>query len=117
MYQTEKHLDTYEICKAVKAVVGNAKLINGAQLIGGLWRIYFNDATARARVFCTGIDLRDTQITLKDKTSFLYPGHELVETSRLYVRNIPLSYYNNIISASLKEFGAKTLGILKYVRA
>ena len=37
--QTEKYLDTYIICKAVNAVVGNAKLINGAQRIGGLWKI------------------------------------------------------------------------------
>ena len=115
--QTEKYLDTYEICKAVNAVVGNAKLINGAQRIGGLWRIYFNYTTARAQVLCTGIDLRDTQVTLKDKNPFLYPGHELVETTRLYIRNIPLSYDNDIISNSLKEMGVKTLGILKYVRA
>ena len=108
MDQTEKYLDTYEICEAVNAVVGNAKLINGAQRIGGLWRIYFNDATARAQVLCIGTDLRDTQVTLKDKNPFLYPGHELVETTRLYVRNISLSYDNDIISNSLKEMGVKS---------
>ena len=65
--QNDNFLDTYEICKAATAVVGNEKLINGAQRIGGLWRVYFNDELARAQVLCTGISLRDTQATLKDK--------------------------------------------------
>ena len=99
------------------AVVSNEKLINGAQLIGGLWRIYFNDELAREQVLCTGISLRDTQVTLKEKNPFLYPGHEFLETTRLYVRNIPLSYDNDIILDSLKDMGVNLLGPLKYARA
>ena len=115
--QNDKYLDTYEICTAVNEVVCNADLINGAQRIGGLWRIYFNDDTARAQVLCTGISLRDTQITLKDKNPFLYPDHELVESTRLYIRNIPLSYDNSVILNSLKNMGVDMLGPLKYARA
>ena len=96
--QRDKYLDTYDICKAVNAVVGNVKLINGDQRIGGLWRIYFNGETATAQVLCTGISLRDTYITLTDKNPFLYAGHELVESNSLYIRNIPLSYDNDFIT-------------------
>ena len=45
--QKEKYLDTYEICKASNVVLGNAKLINGVKRIDGLWKLYFNNETAR----------------------------------------------------------------------
>ena len=35
------YLSTYEIFQAVTAVVGDVNLVDGAQRIGGLWRIYF----------------------------------------------------------------------------
>ena len=40
-----------------------------------------------------------------------------METTRLYVRNIFLSYDNDIILDSLKAIGINLLGLLKYARA
>ena len=42
----ENQLTTYEVCMAVAAVVGKAK-VDGAQNIRGTGHIYLNDRTAR----------------------------------------------------------------------
>ena len=111
------YLDTLEVCLAVCEVVSDESVVEGAQRIGGLWRIYLTDEEVRARLLCTGINLRNIQITLKDRNPFLLPGHEYVETTRLYIRNIPLSYDNDVITNTLKNMGVQMLGNLKYVRA
>ena len=57
------------------------------------------------------------QITLKDRNPFLSPGQDAVETTRLYMRNIPLSYDNNENIEVLRGMGVQMTGPLKYVRA
>ena len=119
--QNEKFLTTLETCYAVRDVVGSESYIDGAQRIGGVWRIYMLDAVARAQVLATGISLRDTQVTIYDRNPFLTPhlrlGQEDLETTRLYVRNIPLSYDNEVITGYLKDMNVEMLGNLKYCRA
>lgn len=119
--QNEKYLTVCEVCYAVKDVVGSESYIDGAQRIGGAWRIYMLDSEARAQVLVTGISLRDTQVTIYDRNPFLHPhlrlGHEHIETTRLYVRNIPLSYDNDVITGYLKDMNIEMLGNLKYCRA
>ena len=65
----------------------------------------------------TGINLRGIQITLRDKNPYLLPGQEYLATTRLYVRNIPLSFDNYVITSYLKDMDIKMQGPLKYVRA
>ena len=65
----------------------------------------------------TGINLRGIQITLRDKNPYLLPGQEYLATTRLYVRNIPLSFDNDVITSYLKDMDIKMQGPLKYVRA
>ena len=89
--QNDKYLTVCEICYAVRDVVGRESYIDGAQRIGGLWRVYMKDPIARAQVLVTGISLRDMQVNMYDKNPYLHPGKEDVEPTRLYVRNIPLS--------------------------
>ena len=115
--QNDKYLTVCEICYAVRDVVGRESYIDGAQRIGGLWRVYMKDPIARAQVLVTGISLRDMQVNMYDKNPYLHPGKEDVETTRLYVRNIPLSYDNDVITDYLKNMGLEMLGSLKYVRA
>ena len=115
--QNDKYLTVCEICYAVRDVVGRESYIDGAQRIGGLWRVYMKDPIARAQVLVTGISLRDMQVNMDDKNPYLHPGKEDVETTRLYVRNIPLSYDNDVITDYLKNMGLEMLGSLKYVRA
>ena len=112
------YLDTYEICAAVHEVVGSdMERIDGAQRIGGLWRVYIKDKEARVLVPCTGINVRGVQITLKDRNPFLLPVHEAVVLTRVCVRNISLSYDNDEIENALKQMGVIMISTLKYVRA
>ena len=115
--QNDKYLIVCEICYAVRDVVERESYIDWAQKIGGLWRVYVKDPIARAQVLVTGISLRDIQINMYDKNPYLHPGKEDVETTRLYIQNIPLSYGNDVITNYLKNMGLEMLGSLKYVRA
>ena len=119
--QSKKYLNTVEICEAVQDIVVKGSYIDGAQRLGGVWRIYMLDPIARAQVLATGISLRDMQVTLYDKNPlknpYLMPGYENVETTRLYIRNVALSYDNGVIANYLKELNVQMLGNLKYCRA
>ena len=112
-----KWLTTLEVCIAVCNVVSDETVVEGAQRIGGLWRIYVTDEVARVNLLCTGISIRGHQITLKDRNPFLSAGFEGEDTTRLYVRNIPLSYDNEEIEKVLRKKGVNMIGKLKYVRA
>ena len=91
--------------------------MDGAQRIGGLWRLYLKEAEARVLLLGTGINLRGIQITPRDKNPYLLPGQEYLATTRLYVRNIPLSFDNDVITSYLKDMDIKIQGPLKCVRA
>ena len=123
-----KWLNTWEICKAVSAIVDDpnptpnpdnpeTSLCEGAQRIGNLWRIYLVDAEARVKLLSNGITLRGQQVTLMNKNPFTIPGFENVPTTRLFIRNIPLSYDNEEIEKKLKAIGVQFAGPLKYSRA
>ena len=98
-------------------MVSDESTVEGAQRIGGLWRIYLTDQNTRVQALCTGINIRGIQINLKDKNPYLVAGHDEVESTRLYIRNVPLSYDNDAIENSIKSLGVQMLGSLKYVRA
>ena len=70
------------------------------------------DPIVRAQVLDTGISLRDMLVNMYDKNPYLHPGKEDVETTRLYVRNIPLSYDNDVITDYLKNIGLDMLNML-----
>ena len=118
-------LGTWEICKACEFVVNDTdaeneiekNYIEGAQKIGDLWRVYINDSTARVNLLLQGITLRGLHIELKDKNPFVIVGFEDYETTRLFIRNIPLSFDNSEIEKSLREKGVKMVNSMKYSRA
>ena len=45
----------------------------------------------RLSLLPTGINLRGNQIVLKDRNPYLNLGMENIETTRLFIRNVPLS--------------------------
>ena len=67
--------------------------------------------------FSSGISLWGLHISLKDKNPFLISWKEGMESTHLYVRNIPLSFDNDEITNELKSMGVEMIGSLKYVRA
>ena len=102
---------------AVCEVVENDIYIVGAQRIGGLWRIYLTDQNTRISLLSTGISLRGIQITLKDRNPFLNKGYSAIETTRVFVQNVPILYDNSENEKNLKNAGASFLGPMKYAGA
>ena len=99
---------------AVCEFVENDIYIEGVYRIGGLWRIHLTGQNARISYLSIGINLRDIQITLKDRNPFLNQVYSAIETTRVFVRNIPMSFDNSEIEKVIKSAGASLLGPLKY---
>ena len=116
--QEQKWLDTLEVCLAICSVVADETHVEGAQRIGGLWRNYLTNPNTRTQLLCTGFNLRGIQIDLKDKNPFLHTlGREDFETTRVYVRNIPLSFDNGEIEKVFRSKKIEMVSPIKYVRA
>ena len=72
----------------------------------------------RTKLLCIGFNLRCIQINLKDKNPFLHTlGREDFETTRVYVRNIPLSFDNGEIEKVFRSKKIEMVSPIKYVRA
>ena len=91
--------------------------VSAAQKIGNLWRIYLTDPIARVKLLSCGITLREQQVELKDQNPFRTPGFESIETTRLFVRNVPLSFDNNAIIEALQILGVTMVNTMKEARA
>ena len=100
--------DMYGLFKCVKK-----DPVEAAQKIGDLWRIYVCDETARVTLLSQGINLRGQQVELKDKNPFLTIGYENVNTPRLFIRNIPLSFDNAEIDNTLNNLRVEKVNSLK----
>ena len=122
--QEYKWLGTYEICKAVSAVIDEPtstdtekSVVDGAQKIGNLWRIYLLDAEASVTLLSNSITLRSQHVTLKNRNPFIIAGFEHVATTGLFIRNVPFCFDNEEIEKVLKAKGVHFAGSLKYSRA
>ena len=122
--ENNRWLTYYEICKACSVVANpendesKNECIEGAQRIGGLWRVYLNDETARVNLLCQGITLRGQQVELKEKNPYLISmDFEHFDTTRLFIRNVPLSFDNTEIENALKKKGVQMVNQMKYSRA
>ena len=81
--------------------------------IGDLRRIYVCDDTARVTLLSQGINVRGQQFELKNKNPLLKIGFENVNTTRLFIRNIPLSFDNAEIDNALNNLGVEKVNFLK----
>ena len=118
--EKDNWLSNWEVCMASEYVINPDKkgqYTEAAQKIGDLWRIYLNDETARVNLLMQGIILRGMHIEVKDKNPFVTPGFESFQTTRLFIRNIPLSFDNNTIANAIRNKGAEMVNALKYSRA
>ena len=78
-----------EICRACEDVAGY-KSMDGAQRIGGLWRLYPANREARVQLLLEGISLRRVHVTLLDTNPFLIMGNngQEIPTTRVTVSDI-----------------------------
>ena len=89
------HVFPYHVL-AICNEVADKTHVEGVQCKGGLWRIYLTNADTRAQLLCTGFKLRVFKLPLNVKILFLHnlEKEDKVETTRVYVRNNPLSFDN-----------------------
>ena len=107
----------YRVCEMCRACerVGGPQSMEGAQRIGGLWRLYPSNHPTRALLLTEGITLHGCHVNLMDTNPFLMrdTGVE-IESTRLTIGDIPLSYSNKEIEDYLLSKGCKPLSALKY---
>jgi hypothetical protein len=99
---------TREICFAAEKVVGH-NTIDGAQQIGGPWRVYPKTRTARVQLLVSGLSLRSSHINLHDDNPFLTRGNngQEIQTTKVIISNIPISFSNREIENTLTNLGCK----------
>ena len=95
-------LSVYEVCIAAEKIAG-INLIDGSQIIRGLWRIYFSDKSderTRIQLLATGITLRGQHVNLYDRNPFLTRNNR--EATKVMIGGIPLSVSTEQIYADFE---------------
>ena len=111
----EHNYKVIKLCRAYEKAAGPQSM-DGAQRIGGLWRLYPANMAGRTSLPMSGIALRGLQVSLLDTNPFLIKrgdGSE-VKTTRVTMSDIPLGYANSVIEETLVKLGCKLMSVLKY---
>ncbi|XP_066267524.1 uncharacterized protein [Branchiostoma lanceolatum] len=111
----ERWLSTREICGAAEKIAGY-ETMEGAQLVGGLWRLYAKSRAARTALLAEGLTLRGRKIPLYDHNPFIVDGQgeNTTPTTRVTIKGIPLSADDRDIVKSLERFGCKLRSAVMY---
>lgn len=99
-----KAYSTAEICAAIERKTG-FNTIEGAQRIGGLWRIYPRDGKTRQKILIEGFVMRGVSVTVMDRNPFIVKtkdGEVEEPTTKLIISNIPLSVSDSDILGTIK---------------
>lgn len=108
--------DTYDVCEAVSIVTGKDKL-RGAQRIRGLWRLYITDEDSKLKLLTQGLYILGTRVNLYTENPFTGNLGGESESVKLTIKDIPLSYTNQDITAFLTKLGAKMTSDIKFSKA
>ena len=115
----QKNFSTSEICTAAEKTCGY-NTIDGAQRIGGLWRIYPRSKDIRQKLLLQGIVLRGVAVAVKNRNPYIVHNDDGVgdnfaqqpSSTKLIISNVPLSYSDNDIMQSIKQLGVTLLSKL-----
>lgn len=100
--RVELILTTFEVCTAACNVI-DEEMIDGAQCINGIWRIYTKSKNARAELLTHGINLRGKSISLLDENPLgnrNRQGEQLTE--KITTGKLPLDVDNDKILNLIK---------------
>ncbi|KAL8619141.1 hypothetical protein ACOMHN_019413 [Nucella lapillus] len=114
----EKNFTTAEICAAVEKTSGY-ETIEGAQRIGGLWRIYPRSSEARQILLLQGFAIRHVRVEVKDRNPFVVTTADRereIEATKLIINNVPLSYSDEAILKTIKKIDVNIRSKLIYER-
>ncbi len=102
-----ENISVYEICKAMYEII-DRKEIEGAQKVGGLWRIYLNSTEARAQLLVQGYTFRGKSIPLSENNPYQSrDGQDMRRHVKVTVQNMPLSVANSEVDLLISRLGAK----------
>ncbi|KAI8484816.1 hypothetical protein Bbelb_374130 [Branchiostoma belcheri] len=111
----DRWLSTRESCGAAEKIAGYDTM-EGAQLVGGLWRLYPKTKTARATLLAEGLTLRGRKIPLYDNNPYIVDGQgeNNAPTTRVTIKGIPLYADDRDIVKTLERFGCKLRSAVMY---
>ena len=95
-----------ELC----ARISGCNSIIGAQKIVGLWRIYPKSAGNRAMLLLKGMEVRNLTVNPFHKNPYTVKtsdGEKEVQTTKLIIGNLPISYSNDEIERKLIQLGCE----------
>eukprot|EP00745_Piridium_sociabile_P027240 TRINITY_DN4391_c0_g1_i6.p2 TRINITY_DN4391_c0_g1~~TRINITY_DN4391_c0_g1_i6.p2 ORF type:complete len:304 (-),score=34.77 TRINITY_DN4391_c0_g1_i6:4066-4977(-) len=102
----ENSFSVAEICSAAEKTSGHGT-VEGAQRLGGLWRIYPTTIDARVGILSRGIVLRGHSVQPRDRNPFLIRDNNGTEREvaavKVIVGNVPMSYKNTDIAKAMEQ--------------
>ena len=113
----DRFFSTADICGAAERAVGFQQ-IDGAQQIGGLWRIYPMSVESRHKLLIEGFTLRGVKVTVSSQNPFLVKRTDGSETemrpTKLIIGGVPYSGSDSEILESLKALNLTIMSDLAY---
>ena len=110
----EEYYTTREMCIACESVAGFESM-EGAQLLGGVWRLYPATEETRNTLLLSGITINDFHVDLHDINPFnIYANGTEIRTTRVCLSDIPLSFNNEDLEQMLKKLGCTLRSDMKY---
>ena len=102
----QRKFSNHEVCLAVESCVGIGSC-HGAQKIGQLWRIYVTSTVHRINLLAKGIVLHGEKVELAARNPFIIRNDtgEEIPLTKLYIRDVPISYANEEIMKGLGKVG------------
>ena len=98
-----------ELYKAISNTI-EASHITGLQRVGGMWRIYMDNLDDKVKLMAEGVQLRGKRLNVLNTNPGRLDGED---TTRIRVKNIPLSADDGIIA---RNFTLKGLDVIQLMR-
>ena len=114
----DRPLTVLELCVAAERTSGQGGVV-GAQVIGGLWRLYPATAEARSSLLVRGIGLRGVSLQVSGINPFILRGDSGEErpSTKVWVDGVPISVANSEIEHSLVQAGCELRSAVKMEKA
>ena len=93
-------------------------LIEGAQKVGGLWKLYVSTPKARATLLSRNLSIQNRTVCMYDKNPFGMRRQNRGQTKKITIQDLPLSVENEDVYNLITSFpGYEIIGDVKFSRA
>eukprot|EP00745_Piridium_sociabile_P016071 TRINITY_DN23897_c0_g2_i3.p1 TRINITY_DN23897_c0_g2~~TRINITY_DN23897_c0_g2_i3.p1 ORF type:complete len:111 (-),score=10.63 TRINITY_DN23897_c0_g2_i3:70-402(-) len=106
------------MCLAAERSAGPGSII-GAQLIGGLWRLYPVTKEARSALLVQGVRVRGISLQVNNMNPFILRGDSGEEkpSTKVWIDHVPISVADSELEQSLLKAGCELRSSVKMERA